>query len=454
MKKILAVIFLITAFAHGQYSIKGTMNSTLESDWMILYKIEGTRQKFIKNTKIKIDTITLNGKKNTIGIFEFYLPTDTKPGAYRVTYRLEYPGFIDFIFNKENISFTFDPDYPNQTVSFSESEENIFYSKYLKEISATQQKLDSLQITSLQNSNLNLKQTYKTTLKKLNTIQKQYLDITENSYVNPLIRATLRANPSEIQTSPEMYMSNMTTTFFDNISFSDETLLNSSFLVDRITDYVFYINYSDDAETQQKLYKKSIETVLSKITNMSFKKDILEFLVAQFESTKNLELIDYLFENHYNKLPEKIKNNEFLMKKKTILATEVGRIAPDFSWTESGKNLQLSTLNDAKNYVLVFWSTGCSHCLKEIPELHAILKDKKELKVVAFSLEKNNLRWAEMKKTLPNWHHVLGLNKWENQIARTYNIVATPTYMVLDANKKIIAKPEQLKDLQKFIDKL
>jgi len=103
--------------------------------------------------------------------------------------------------------------------------------------------------------------------------------------------------------------------------------------------------------------------------------------------------------------------------------------------------------------VLVFWSTSCSHCLKEIPELHNFSQDKKDIKVVAFAMEKNNLSWSSLKITLPNWHHVLGLNKWENKTARTYNIYATPTYFVLDENKKIIAKPNNLEELKTILKK-
>ena len=165
-------------------------------------------------------------------------------------------------------------------------------------------------------------------------------------------------------------------------------------------------------------------------------------------------MIDFLFENHYEKLPESLQNKDFLKEKKALFATEIGRIAPDFSWKENGKNLNLSTLNEAENYVLVFWSTDCSHCLKEIPQLHKFLQDKNEIKVVAFSLERNDFGWKNMKATLPNWHHVLGLNKWENKIARTYNINATPTYFVLDKNKKIIAKPEEFIDVKEFVNKL
>ena len=454
MKNILVFIFFISAFANAQFIVKGTMTPTIKSDWVILYKIEGARQVYIKDTKIKLDSLTINNKKQVVGNFSFTLPKDAKPGAYRATYKLEGAGFVDFIFNKENISFVFHPDYPNQSISFSESKENIIYKQYLDEISKKQQQLDSIQITALRNSDLDLKSAYKTTLNTVISIQKKYLESTKNMYVFPFIKATLRANPKEIKTSPKGYMTNMVATFFDNMDFSDTTLMNSAFLVDRITDYVFYINYSDNKEKQNDLFKSSVKTILSKIKVSPFKKDIIEFLVAQFQNTKNLELIDFLINENYKKLPEGLQSKNFIKEKEVLFATEIGRTAPDFTWNNNGKNLKLSTLNEAENYVLLFWSTDCSHCLREIPELHKSLQGNKKVKVIAFSLERNDFGWKNMKKTLSNWHHVLGLNKWENKIARTYNIMSTPTYFVLDKSKKIIAKPEELKDLQAFINKL
>lgn len=451
MKRLLIFLLFITSFAQAQFNINGTLTKTLDTDWVILYRIEGARQKFVQNTTIYKDTLLVEGNKQAIGTFKFTLPIDTKIGYYRVKYKTEGAGFVDFIFNKENVSFAFHPDYPEQTSVFSESKENSIYKNYLNEISKQQQKLDSLQITAIQNPTLDLNSNYKNTLAKIKTIQEKYLVKTQDMYAQPFIKATLRANPSEIKTTAESYMSNMTTTFFDNMDFSNETLKNSSFLVDRITDFVFYINYSDNLETQQKLYKKSINKVFTKIDDVVFKKEVIEFLIGQFEASKNIEIIDFLFDNYYDKLPDGLQNKDFSKEKKALFASEIGRIAPNFSWKENGKNLDLATLKGAENYVLVFWSTDCSHCLREIPELHTFLQDKKSIKAVAFSLERNDFGWKNMKATLPNWHHVLGLNKWENKIARTYNINATPTYFVLDANKKIIAKPEELEDLKAFL---
>ncbi|AUC85639.1 hypothetical protein CW731_10220 [Polaribacter sp. ALD11] len=454
MKKIVALLLLITSFAQAQFSVNGTLTNNLETDWVILYRIEGSRQKFVQNTTIKKDTVSIDDEKQVIGTFQFQLPIDTKVGSYRISYRTSGASFVDFIFNKENVSFAFHPDYPEQTTLFSESEENIVYKEYLNEIFKQQQKLDSLQITAIRNPEVDLNTNYKNTLTKINTIHQKYIASTNKMYVQPFIEASLRANPPEIKTTAKEYMSNMTGSFFNNMDFSDETLINSAFLVDRITDFVFYINYSDNIETQQKLYKSSIETSVSKIENLVFKKNVIEFLIGQFEETKNLGMIDFLFENYYDKLPKSLQSDTFKSEKLTLLATEIGRIAPDFSWKENGKNLQLSTLRDAKNYVLVFWSTSCSHCLQEIPQLHTFLKNKKDVKVVAFSLERSDFDWNNLKVTLPNWHHVLGLKKWENKTARTYNINATPTYFVLDANKKIIAKPQTLEDLKTFVEEL
>ena len=291
-------------------------------------------------------------------------------------------------------------------------------------------------------------------LLKINNAQQAYLESTQKLYIYPFVKASFRVNPPELKTNVKEYMSAILDTFFDHIEFSNETLINSSFLVDRITDYIFYINYSEDETTQQSLYKSALETVFTKIEDSVFKKYIIEFLIGQFEEANNLEMIDFLFENYYNTLPKSMQNDKFKTEKLKLLATAIGSIAPDFSWIENDKEFQLSALDEAKNYVLVFWSTGCSHCLKEIPELHRFLQGKKDIKVIAFAMERNDLDWGKIKITLPNWHHVLGLNKWNNKTARIYNINTTPTYFVLDSNKKIIANPIALKDLETLIKQL
>ena len=454
MKKIALLIILISSFAQAQFSINGTLTHSLDTDWVVLYRIEGSKPQFVQNTTIKKDTLLIEGKKKAINIFKFELPATAKAGTYRVRYRTRGISFVDFIFNKEDVSFTFHPDYPQQAILFSKSKENIVYKNYLKDISKQQQKLDSLQIKAIENLEIDLDQAYKTALKRINGIQEKYIESTKNMYVYPFIKASLRVNSAEIKTNLQDYMYAVKHTFFDPIDFSNETLINSSFLIDRIADYIFYMNYSEDKTTQQALYKSAVKTVFTKIEDSVLKKYIIEFLIEKFEENNNFRMIDFLFKNYYDALPKSLQNATFKTEKIKLLATAIGSIAPNFSWKEHGKDFQLSTLNEAKNYLLVFWSTGCSHCLKEIPELYTFLQDKKNLKVIAFAMENNEVRWKSLKATLPNWHHVLGLNKWRNTVAKSYNINATPNYFILDADKRIIAKPIPLEELKMLMGKL
>ncbi|WP_397444678.1 TlpA family protein disulfide reductase [Polaribacter sp. R77954] len=454
-KKILALFLLISSISYAQYTIKGAMSPEIKTDWVILYRLEGTKQVFVNNTTIQTDSVMISGKKQAVSSFQIKLPTSAKPGAYRATYKLEGAGFVDFFFNKENVSFIFNPEYPQQSIAFSASSENKIYTDFLSDVSIVQQKLDSIQVAVLKNPSLDLAKEYNMALKKVDSVQAIYAQLTEGKYVAPFVKASSRSNPPKIFTSINGYIDNITKTYFDGLDFSNKTLVNSSFLTNRMLDYIFYINYTENEKEQQALFKTSIKTILDKIDDITYKRDIIQFLIEQFEETKNLEIIDYLFEKHYNNLPVTLQNKKFKEEKLALFAIEVGRIAPDFSWQENGRNLKLSTLNDAENYVLVFWSTSCSHCLREIPQLHTYMNSKPNMNVIAFGLENDAMVWETYtKNNLKGWHNVLGLNKWENKTARTYQVYATPTYIILDKNKKIIAKPNEFKDVKEFIEKL
>jgi len=87
-----------------------------------------------------------------------------------------------------------------------------------------------------------------------------------------------------------------------------------------------------------------------------------------------------------------------------------------------------------------------------VPELYEYTKGKSDIHVVNVALEKDTLGFDIYSQQFEKWTNVLGLGKWQNPIAKNYNIVSTPTYFILDTNKKIIAKPEFLKDVKAFFE--
>ena len=446
MKKIIVLFLFISAFSYAQYAIKGTMSPIENSSWVLLYKIEGTKQIFVKNTQVR--------KEGKTGFFEFSLPTDAKVGSYRIKYSMKRDGFMDFLFNKENIAFEFNPKDLENTIVFHESKENQIYISFLKKIYTAQYTLDSLQSEYFRNPSSLIKEAYIRSLGNFQKIEKEYIQASKEKLVNHFIKASLRYNSSEIFERPVDYISSSITHFFDHIDFSNKTLYNSTFLFDKISEYVVSLNVAANPAQKEEFYKKASKAAIEKTTTISFKTDVINYLISQFAEIKNAVLVDHLFANYFDKLPKENQNIKLKNKILAQLRIAIGRVAPDFSWTENGKEFRLSSLKDGLSYVLIFYSTGCSHCLREVPEIFDYMKGKTNTKVIAFAMETSAKTWTNYQLKMPGWHHVLGLGKWENTTARTYQINSTPTYFVLGMDKEIISIPKTLNDLKLVLREL
>jgi len=53
LRKLIALFLLISSFTIAQNTVKGCISPNLKSDWLILYRLEGTRQIFVNNTTNK-----------------------------------------------------------------------------------------------------------------------------------------------------------------------------------------------------------------------------------------------------------------------------------------------------------------------------------------------------------------------------------------------------------------
>lgn len=455
MKKLLTLFVFITSIAQAQYTVKGTMTPP-EGDVVMLYKIEGAEQKFVTHTNLKVDTVSIGGEQQILGRFDFTLPKEAKTGAYRATYRSG-GGFVDFLFNREDIELVFNPQYPDQSVTFLNSLENKLYREYLDALALTQQNTDSIQISYLETKAKSSKKAYKNALKELEKTQEIYEKKSQGMLANHFIKASKTTNNSSPLNNVQDYLNSVVGNYFNNIDFSNPVLRNSPFLIDKVNYYVMYLNSSDSQSLQQKLYKESIAKVMTKVADNKQKKQFSEYLITVFTDKRNSEIVDWMFDDYYSKLPVTLQDVNFKNNKLEALRVSVGRKAPDFSWKEDGKNYKLSTLNDGEKYLLIFWSTQCSHCTEEIPKVHEIMKKHKNTSVIAFAIENDDIdfnSWAKNK--LYNFHNVIGTHpdgRFENQTVKDYLIDATPTYFVLDKNKKIIAVPDVMKDVKEYFEK-
>ncbi|MCF6348493.1 MAG: AhpC/TSA family protein [Flavobacteriaceae bacterium] len=445
-KKLLLAFLLISSFSYGQFIVKGELQSAENYPYMIMYQLQGAKQNYIAHDSIK------NGK------FSITIPAKQTSGIYRLIYDIKNRLFVDFIYDNENISLTLNPKKPNQSVIFTASENNKIYQNYLKKIQPIQQKLDSLQTVYF---NLSDKATEK---KFSNLYQKNYTNLTATQQqfeaqstgklVNHFIKASARYNAEDLIKSPAEYLASVKEHFFDNIDFNSKTLLNSTFINDKINDYIFHLNTSDDKKILTELYKEAITTVVSKTkTNPNFSKGIQEGLLYTFAKQENISMVNNVL-NHYLQLPNELQDPDFIGDIKGQLKTAIGNIAPNILWSEDSKSKSLHMLSDSSYYLVVFWSSSCGHCLKELPLLKEYLKDKNNVEVLSIGLEteESKMSWKDETYYYPDWIHIYGKDKWKNKFVRDYGVNATPSFFILDAKKKILAKPDDVEELKVFFE--
>ena len=447
MLKKIFFLFLFTTVINAQHVVKGNMKPIGNYTWIILYQLQGAKQNYITNTTV------------TNGEFTIAIPEKTPKGIYRMVYDIKNRLFVDFIYDNENVTLTFNPKHPSQYLEFTASENNKLYRAYIEAITSAQQKLDSLQVSYLQESDSvksqKIRMNYVKSHQYLKVIQELHETSSKDKLVNHFINARARYNSmTPIKNSSE-YLNITKEHFFDNIDFNSEALLNSSFINDKINDFIFYVNTSDDQKVLTQLQKDAISTVINKIgSNKILAKDIEEGLLYTFSQQQNITMVNYML-NQYMQLPKELQDAPFIKDIRGQLKTAVGMLVPNILWKENSTQKDLYSLTNATYYVVTFWSSTCSHCLKELPILYDFLKNKPQVKVVAIGLEDDSSKagWKTQISAYPNFVNVYGENKWQNKFARNYGVNATPSFFVLDADKKVIAKPDDVEELKVFFDK-
>ncbi len=443
-------LFLFLLFSYSLFAQKETAMDTLHitskpatTTRLVLYSAEGAQQKYVSYVD------ALNGN------FKLPIPKDLQHGMYRLVFDQATMNYIDFLYVGKALEFQFDPTNPQKAPEFKNSNENTTYFTKIQEFDSLQQKVDINQVAYFQTQDIAEKKAlitaYKSLQSNLQLKKDSFMKSGASNLVKDLILANIHVKPQVPIENPNEYLPFIKAHYFDHVNFDNKNLINSSILIDKVMDYVFYLTVSDDVATQNEMYKAAIKEILQKIDNDLIRKGFTQALLQSFAKEENIAVADYLFE-FYDKLPSDLQNPTYRAELQQELSTAIGRTAPNFGWKEKEKTVKLSKLEDYDNYIIVFWSTTCPHCMVEMPKLYEYTKDNKKIKVILVGLETEDSQgtWKSETYYYPEFTHVLALNKWENAIVRSYNVHATPYYFVLDADKKIIDKPYELIDLKVF----
>jgi thiol-disulfide isomerase/thioredoxin len=243
------------------------------------------------------------------------------------------------------------------------------------------------------------------------------------------------------------YKEGRTRHLLQTVRYDDSVLQKSGFLMEHSLRLI---------KASPLSYEKILDGIANnlKACKKEFQKVFMMRLWQRIQEANKVIEANYLAEKHLIPLAIQLGDRPLANELKTIVNTSIGAKAPNFFWTdEADQSRSLYDLKTAEHYILVFWSSTCPHCLKELPELQKAIEilPKGKYQVIAFGLEDDIYGWKNETYRLPEFLHVPGLGKWENETGNAYNVSQTPTYYVLDSEKVIMAKPEELADLLRVI---
>ena len=427
MKKLLILLLVLPLLLQAQ-SVKGTFSPVEDFSYAFLYEATPESANYVNR-----------GQIDEKGNFEIQLDSTLTPGIYKIVYATppEENNF-DFIYDgKEDVAFNF--SHANGLV-FTASEENKLWSSYLKSIDMVNQTISNYFGKS--NSD---KKGFKAIFKTLKDTQTAYEELAEGKLVSRFIIANRPYIPEKYETI-SVYSEHLKAHYLSQVDFSDYLLQSSSYLTDRVTAYVFNMVSNPNNET----YEAHIDDVAKAIgdNDSAIKISLLQMLWQNFVSIENNEVANYITDHYLLELAKETNNMVLEDMLISFKNTSIGVVASDFEITSDDKKTSLHQLEGADNYLLIFWSSACGHCLNELPKVKKMVANKPNLQVVAFGLENNDTNWKREIKKYPEFIHQIGLGKWDNPLVKNYGVSSTPTYFLLDASKVIIAKPNSLEDLE------
>jgi len=438
VKRILFLIALLPSILLAQNTIKGKFSPAKDYNFALLYKVKPTLSDYVSNAEIQED-----------GSFEFKLDSTNTKGMYRLVYGVPQEDYnFDIIYNgKEDIELTFNSE---TGVEFKKSTENKLIASYTNSMSMVTQSIGNYFSQESKDT---------TALKAIFKTQKETQENFENATKDTIALEFIKANkpyiPQQVQ-DVKTYINNLKTHYFDHVDFNNKTLQSSNFLEERMLNYVF--GMSSDSKDELENYKENIDVVHSYMKDAPNEvQRILLFDLWQQMSDLGFESIaNYIAENYLMDVAVSLNDQELLHALILYKNISKGNVAPDFDIEIKEKDKfitkRLSELQGAENYIIVFWSSTCSHCLDEVPQLQTYVKslEKDKVKVIAIGLEDEPYRWKDLTYTYSEFIHVYGEGKWDNKIGDDYGVSSTPTYFILDKDKKIISKPIDFKDLKAY----
>jgi thiol-disulfide isomerase/thioredoxin len=441
MKKILtflALFVFLQSYAQESIVIKGELKNNSRFAKMVM-------------SKFSVGSFPIAAVPIQNGKFSVSAPMDIEPGIYRFQYSQTANDYIDLIINgkEKEIEFSLDLlSIENKSPQFTKSKENKMWYGYLAQSQKQLQKIELL------NQFLG---SYPSVKDKIVVQGLQALSIEKVNYVkqkNLFLNLNATTWAALIIKNKPYYFTNAKddwriqnlekqTHYWDQINTTNPKLINTPLYVELILEYLKYymnpeMNFSE-AEMNEG-FKKSVDTIMAKFSgNKETEKFALKYLQLGFKEIDKSEVLQYIDQKYQTvafQCQDDVEKSAFENRMASYDAMKEGKIAPNIAFEDQTSMYDMKS----EKTLIVFWASWCPHCTEEMPKVNEWAKDHLDTKVIAISLDDNKAEYDLAIKQLPNLSHHTDLKKWNGKAAKDYFVYGTPTYILLDSQKKIIKK--------------
>lgn len=437
--------------------------------WYIHLSVAGTDHemvylnRFVKDAYSPMDSTMITNGQGYFVMDEF-----NPPGTYSITFSRtgtgnSREGFIECIWNNENLSITADVNDLAHSVAFGSSLENEVLSRFRKAENAYEQKMSL--IYPVIDRYPEKDHYYRTTAAFMLGLQRErdslilsFREQFPGLYATKIITAyrSVIIDPGLTGEDRLQYLKDH---FFDRSPINDPDLVYSPVYTRKIIEYLsLYRNQAMTFSEQEEAFIEAVDVIMANVGgDTELRSFVIEYLLDGFNSFQMERVQTHITEHYIDETCTTDKLKLAMERAEGYKKMAVGQTAADIIIRDvHNRTVRLSEVNS--DYTLViFWATYCGHCTSMMPELKAwYMEDRsQDLEVFAISIDTVRQQWTSYLDAfeLPwiNAHEPLG---WEGRSAEDYNIYATPTMFLLDRKRKILSKPLTLRELRKALRSL
>jgi peroxiredoxin len=396
------------------------------------------------------------------GTASFLFGNGMNEGMYRI--QVDKDRGMDFLFIKKDVSLSIDKSFSLDSAKASGSEINEDFLRYIKGKKDYHSRYDLLEpllyyypendpfYSEIESKARQLKDSYTSLIATL-------LDKHGRDLLATVIRFDQLQDikPGELSPDETSYLKSH---YFDSVDLNDTLILYTPILPVKVIDYLsLYIIPGASRDVQESAFIQAVDTLM-KFTSgyMRIREMFINYMSNGFQAYGFEKVLTHLVENYMSDSTCVSQEESSKMQKRIegFKKLAIGNTAPDFNALDiKGRKVQLSTIK-AEYKLIIFWSGECPHCAEALPGLIKLYhRYRPELEVVAVSVDSDEHTWKTTVKAHDlDWINIAELKGWDGSIIKNYYVYATPTYLLLDKNDKIIAKPMTTKELRNELSKL